>query len=114
MLRTCAIVALAANLVCAAPLSAQIGLASLPQTVQLTAIKHGWVSVTPVPVTTTWNLNPEQTAAVTLVAYFGTPARAGAVGRRTDDGWTRIDLTTMPGLPPGNDTGMLTLVAVTQ
>ncbi len=131
--------ALAVALVPAAPLSAQIGLASTPQSVQLTAVRHGSVSVslpggapdpsdfTPVPVATSWNLDPERAASVTLVAYLDAPARTGgrlvlfsqpvagadAIGSRTDDLQVRIDLT-LPGLAPGTYTGTVSLVAVTQ
>jgi hypothetical protein len=85
-----------------APLSAQVGLASSPQSVRLSAIKQGWVRVSlpggssaslsrlvsgandfpPVPVETSWNVDPGQTAAVTLVAHFAAPGRAlaGAEG----------------------------------
>jgi hypothetical protein len=96
MLRTSALAALAATFGFTVPLSAQIGLSSSPQTVQLTATKHGSVSValpaggaatipslvqglndfSPVPVTTSWNLDPAQTASVTLVAFFDSPAWA--------------------------------------
>jgi hypothetical protein len=138
--------ALAAALGSAVPLSAQIGLASTPQSVQLTAVKHGAVSVslptggaaapsglvtgpndfTPVPVATSWNVDLERTASVTLVANFNgsaggslmlfTQPIAGpdAIGGRTDDLPVRIDLTTLPGLAPGTYAGTLNLVAVTQ
>ena len=67
----------------AAPISAQIGLSSSPQSVRLSAIKQGWVGISlPVAtsagvsglqsssVATSWNLDPELTATVTLVARF--------------------------------------------
>lgn len=85
-----------------APLSAQIGLASSPQSVRLSASKQGWVSVSlpaggsasisglvsgandfpAVPVATSWNVDPGQTATVTLLAHFAAPgqALAGAEG----------------------------------
>jgi hypothetical protein len=60
-----------------APLSAQIGLASSPQSIQLSAIKQGWVSVS-LPaarsaepkVETSWNIDPRHAAPVTLVARY--------------------------------------------
>jgi hypothetical protein len=81
----------------AAPLAAQIGLASGSQSVQLLATKHGSVGIslpagatatvpgdlvaglndfTPLPVVTSWNLDPARTASVRLVAYFDAPSRA--------------------------------------
>jgi hypothetical protein len=81
----------------AAPLAAQIGLASGSQSVQLLATKRSSVGValpagaaatlpgglvagandfTPLPVVTSWNLDPARTASVRLVAFFETPARA--------------------------------------
>ena len=81
----------------AAPLVAQIGLASGSQSVQLLATKRGSVGITlpagaaatlpgdlvagpndfaPLPVVTSWNLDPARTASVKLVAFFDAPARA--------------------------------------
>jgi hypothetical protein len=81
----------------AAPLVAQIGLASGSQSVQLLATKRGSVGITlpagttatlpgdlvtgandfaPLPVVTSWNLDPSRTGAVRLVAFFETPTRA--------------------------------------
>ena len=81
----------------AAPLVAQIGLASGSQSVQLLAAKRGSVGITlpagaaatlpgdlvtgpndfaPLRVVTSWNLDPARTASVKLVAFFETPARA--------------------------------------
>jgi hypothetical protein len=81
----------------AAPLAAQIGLASGSQSVQLLATKRGSVGIAlpsgaaatlpgdlvagandfaPLPVVTSWNLDPARTASVRLVAFFETPARA--------------------------------------
>jgi len=81
----------------AAPLVAQIGLASGSQSVQLLATKRGSVGITlpagtaatlpgelvagpndfaPLPVVTSWNLDPSRTASVRLVAFFDAPARA--------------------------------------
>jgi len=78
-------------------LHAQIGLASAATTVALTATKAASVSVSlpggtsaslpgalvtgpydfaPIPVTTAWEVDPQRTAAVSLVAYFAQPARA--------------------------------------
>jgi hypothetical protein len=81
----------------AAPLGAQIGLASAPRSVQLTATKRASVGIAlpggsaaslpgglldgpndfaPLPVVTTWNVDPARTAAVTLAAFFDAPERA--------------------------------------
>ncbi len=81
----------------AAPLGAQVGLASAATAVALSATKAASVSVTlpggssatlpgalvtgpndlaPIPVATSWEVDPRRTAAVALVAYFGQPARA--------------------------------------
>ena len=81
----------------AAPRGAQVGLASAPTAVALSATKAASVSVslpggssatlpgalvtgpndfTPIPVSTSWEVDPQRTAAVALVAYFGQPARA--------------------------------------
>jgi hypothetical protein len=78
-------------------LHAQIGLASAATTVALSATKAASVSVSlpggtsaslpgtlvtgpndfaPIPVTTAWEVDPQRTAAVSLVAYFAQPARA--------------------------------------
>jgi hypothetical protein len=86
----------------AAPLVAQSGLASGSQSVQLLATKRGSVGITlpagtvatlpgdlvagtndfaPLPVVTSWNLDPSRTASVRLVAFFETPARALAAER---------------------------------
>ena len=86
------------GLVLGAPalLSAQIDLASSLQSVGLVAVKQGWVSVSlpggssasisglvsgpnefpPVPVATSWNVDPERTATVTLLASFAVPGQA--------------------------------------
>lgn len=90
--------ALAAALALWAPvLHAQVGLASSAATIALTATKAASVSVSlpggtsatlpgalvtgpndfsPIPVTTAWEVDPQRTAAVALVAYFQQPARA--------------------------------------
>src|SRR2546427_11145674 len=81
----------------AAPLRAQIGLASATTAVALSAAKVASVSVslpggssatlpgalvtgpndfTPIPVSTAWEVDPRRTAAVAVVAYFQQPARA--------------------------------------
>lgn len=81
----------------AAPLAAQIGLASGSQSVQLLATKRSSVGIAlpagttaslpgdlvtgandfaPLPVITSWNLDPARTASVRLVAFFETPAHA--------------------------------------
>jgi hypothetical protein len=78
-------------------LRAQIGLASSMATVALTATKTASVSLTlpggnsatlpgalvtgsndlsPISVSTAWEVDPQRTAAVSLVAYFQQPARA--------------------------------------
>lgn len=84
-------------------LHAQIGLASTGTAVALSATKAASVSVslprgssaslpgslvtgpndfTPIPVTTAWEVDPQRTSSVALVAYFEQPARAlaSAVG----------------------------------
>lgn len=82
----------------AAPVAAQIGLASGPQSVHLLATKRGslgiaWpagtqaanpgrrplagaTAVATVPVVTSWNVDPARSAALTLVASFDPPPRA--------------------------------------
>jgi hypothetical protein len=89
----------AALLLAAAPLEAQAGLSSGLQAVSLIAIKPATAGVTitggsaqtlagplragaindfaaPVELLTAWNLDPAQTAAITVVAYFDAPAQA--------------------------------------
>jgi hypothetical protein len=145
MLRPLAAVASIA--LAASPLSAQVGLASSARTVVLTALKHGSVSVAlpgggsatlagdlgfgpndfaPVAVETAWDLDPSETSAVSLVAYFhgmagGTavlfsqPITAGSsTGTRTDQLHVRIDLSGWTSLPAGQYQGTLNLMAVTQ
>jgi hypothetical protein len=81
----------------ASPLRAQIGLASAGTSIALSATKAASVSVSlpggnsaslpgalvtgpndfsPIPVTTSWEVDPQRTSAVALVAYFEQPARA--------------------------------------
>ncbi len=81
----------------AAPARAQIGLTSATAVVALSATKAASVSVwlpggssatlpgalvtgpndfTPIPVSTTWEVDPQRTGGVSLVAYFDQPARA--------------------------------------
>lgn len=81
----------------AASLRAQVGLASAAQSVQLIASKRASVGVAlpggsaaslpgslsegpndfaPLPVVTTWNVDPARTGAVRLAAFFDTPDRA--------------------------------------
>ena len=88
----------------AAPLAAQIGLASGSQSVQLLATKRSSVGIAlpagatatlpgdlvagandfaPLPVVTSWNLDPARTASVRLVAFFDAPARALAAALGT-------------------------------
>jgi len=95
MIRGSAVVAALA--LWAPALRAQIGLTSGPTTVALTATKAASVSLSlpvgtsatlsgalvtgpndlpSIPVTTTWEVDPQRTAAVSLVAYFQQPARA--------------------------------------
>jgi len=81
----------------AAPLGAQIGPASAAQSVQLSATNRASVGVAlpggseaalpgslsdgpndfaPLPVVTTWNVDPARTGALTLAAFFDAPDRA--------------------------------------
>ena len=81
----------------AAPLVAQIGLASGSQSVQLLATRPSSVGIAlpggtaatlagelvtgpnnfaPLPVVTSWNLDPTRSGSVTVLAFFETPARA--------------------------------------
>lgn len=98
MVRPAAVLVVLATLqFLAAPLHAQLGLASSPQSVQLLATKRSSVGImlpagsaatlpgglvtgtndfAPLPVVTTWNVDPARTAAVTLVAFFDVPDRA--------------------------------------
>ncbi len=128
----------------APPTSAQIGLSSTSQSVRLSAVKQGWVTVSGSrsgAVATSWNLDPEQTAAVTLVAQFAgmegaipalqvpgrptpPPGEAGIPGTAlvlfsqriaaTNALEIHLRLPAPPGLPPGTYTGTLNLVAITQ
>jgi len=95
MFTRCAV--LAALALWPATAGAQIGLASTSATVAMSASKAASVSVslpggnaatlpgalvtgpndfTPLPVTTSWDLDPAHTAAMALVAFFDQPARA--------------------------------------
>ena len=156
MLRTLSAVAALALL--AAPLVAQVGLVSSARTVVLTATKPGFVSVAlprgrsaslpgslgagpndfaPLPIETSWDLDPSSSSAVALVAYFtggtveaGTTAAglaaaslvlftqpvrgSAAAGTRLDQLHMRIDLGDRPELPPGTYQGTLNLLAITQ
>jgi hypothetical protein len=81
----------------AAPLEAQMGLASPPRSVQLMATKRASVGVAlpggtaapmpagltegatdfaPLPIVTTWNVDPSRTATLRLAAFFDVPDRA--------------------------------------
>jgi hypothetical protein len=81
----------------AAPVLAQVGLASGSQSVQLLAAKRSSVGIAlpggtaavlpsdlvpgpndfaPLPVVTSWNLDPTRSASVTVLAFFEAPARA--------------------------------------
>lgn len=98
MLRILPALALA---VLAAPVEAQVGLASSARNVVLTATKLGSVRVTlpaggsatlpgslgagpndfaPVPIETVWDLDPSQTSAVSVVAFFQAPGAALSSG----------------------------------
>jgi hypothetical protein len=156
MIRT--LPAVAALALLAAPLVAQVGLASSARTVVLTATKPGFVSVAlpsgnsaslpgslgagpndfaPLPIETSWDLDPWSSSAVALVAYFtGGTIEAGtttagvagatlvlftqpvpapaAAGTRLDQLQMRIDLGGRPELPPGTYQGTLNLLAITQ
>jgi hypothetical protein len=89
--------ALAAGALFAAPLAAQVGLASSARTVVLTGTKQGSVRVSlpagnsatlagsletgpndfaPLPIETAWDLDPSGTAGMALVAYFQAPHAA--------------------------------------
>ena len=78
MSRAAVLAALGLALAAPAPVFAQIGLSSAPQSVHLSAVKQGWVSVSlpggarvgpqRVPVATAWNVDPTLTASVTLLA----------------------------------------------
>jgi len=127
----------------ASPLDAQVGLASSARSVVLTATRHGSVSVAlpggnsatlpgalgsgpndlaPVAIETAWDLDPSQTSAVTLVAYFSAnpssvilAVTAGtAAGSRTDRLQVRIDRSGGRSLPAGQYQGTLNLLAITQ
>jgi hypothetical protein len=154
MSRAAVLAALGLALAAPAPVFAQIGLSSAPQSVHLSAVKQGWVSISlpggapvspidaqPVPVATSWNVDPARTGSVTLLARVDSgggaipasrllgrstgPVRgtilftqpidaANPIGTRTDGLDIRIHLPTSPGLPPGMYTGTLILVAITQ
>lgn len=136
-----ALTAIAAALSFAAPLPAQLGLASSPRPLQLTAVKHGWVSISlpaidPAPRSTSlsagiaaaWNVPAEQSTRLTLVAhlasgrlvprsavlYTGAITGDHALGGRTEALQVEVDSTMSPGPTPGTHTGTLTLVVVTQ
>ena len=132
----------------AAPLAAQAGFASAARSVTLMATRLPTVSVTVpvggaaglrgIPVATSWNADPAEPVAVSLVAFFDAPSgtrptgsaapQAGAGrmlftqrvsaqnarGVRSDDIQVRIDLADRPDLTPGTYTGTLNLQAITQ
>ena len=85
----------------AAPLAAQVGLASSARTILLSATKPGSVGIAvpggsdatlptaltlgandfaPLAIETSWNLDPSRTSAVSLVAYFQAPGAALVAG----------------------------------
>jgi hypothetical protein len=78
MSRAAVLAALGLALAAPAPVFAQIGLSSAPQSIHLSAVKQGWVGVSlpggaslgaqRVPVATSWNVDPARTASVTLLA----------------------------------------------
>lgn len=95
MIRT--LPAMAALALLAAPLDAQVGLASSARTVVLSATKHGSVSVAlpggssatlsgslragsndfaPLPIETAWDLDASSSSAVSLVGFFQAPEAA--------------------------------------
>ena len=95
---------LATLALCTAPLQAQVGLASSARTVVHTATKLGSVSVglpggssatlagglgtgandfAPLPIETAWDLDPSQSSAVSLVAFFQAPDAAFTGGAAT-------------------------------
>jgi hypothetical protein len=94
---------LALWLMLAAPLTVtgQVGLGSAVQPIQLMAVREASVGISlpagtvatlagsltaglndfaPLPLATSWNVDPARTASVTLVAYFEVPSRAMASG----------------------------------
>jgi hypothetical protein len=102
MIRPLPLLALLALL--AAPAAAQVGLASSARTVVLTATKPGSVGITlpggsaatlptaltlgandfaPLPIETSWDLDPSRTSAVSLVAFFQAPGAALVAGGAT-------------------------------
>jgi hypothetical protein len=145
----------------AGPLRAQIGLASAAVSVSLTATRMPSIGVSlpggtdaslpgsletgpndfvPFPIATTWDVDPSETASVSLVAYFGSPAAAlagpatiqasavfgrvptggpkisdaNAKGGQTDGMQVRIDLSGWHHLPAGTYRGTLNLLAITE
>jgi hypothetical protein len=100
---TCAFLALTAALSLAAPLAAQIGLASSSRPVQLTAVKQGWVSVA-LPDSASMPLARRTGASV--VAGWNVPAEHSA--RLT------VVMRLLPAHPRDRRAGTLTVVVVTQ
>jgi hypothetical protein len=159
MLRTSARLACLVVLA-AAPLRAQIGLASAGVSVSLSATRLPSIGVSlpggtaanlpgsletgpndfaPFPIATAWDVDPAQTASVSLVAYFESPAAAQRIsggmagsaggtlllftqpisdanpkGGRTDGMQVRIDLSGWHHLPAGTYRGTLNLLAITE
>lgn len=126
-------VALFLTLAAPAPLPAQVGLSSSSQGVLLTATRPGSIGVGLAPggAATTWNLRPDERAAVTLVATIvaagsepeATDARVlfvrpmvvgSARGRRTDRLGIRTDVIGDTPADSAPRHGILTLRAITQ
>jgi hypothetical protein len=153
MIRT--LPAMAGLALLAAPVEAQVGLASSARTVVLTATSPGSVGITlpggsaatlpaglrlgandfaPLPIETSWDLDPTRTSAISVVAFFQAPGEVqggvpggtlmllfsqpisaeSAAGHRTDQLQMRIDLTGWPDRPAGTYQGTLNLLAITQ
>ncbi len=107
-----------------APLHGQVGLASSAHTVALTATKLGSVRVAvpngatatlpgglgagpsdfaPLPIETSWDLDPSRTSAVSLVAYFQAPGAAltsGAAAIPSSAVWGRVPTGTPTSFAP--------------
>lgn len=125
---TCALMTIVAAVAPVAPLSAQIGLASTPRSVQLIAVKHGSVSLTlPAGEAAMLRvLDLGTTASITVSAYLaGGPAGDSLplhqvvaprhlAGARLHAPPLRLDSTVMPESAPGPGARTLHLVVTTQ
>lgn len=109
----------------AAPVAAQVGLASPAQSLQLTATRHGSVGVglASVSIDMAWDPSPGHTSAVTLVAYTtgvetlsGSGAPLVLFTRSMAPGSLRVVLDSIGGTEPLRHprAGTLYLMAVTQ